>query len=247
MKKAILVASLLLPFCLTPLWAQKYEWLKKSAYDAGIPIPESVLGYEIGTYLTDHAQMVEYMRKLDQSSDRVQMFDYGVTYEGRNMVLLAISSPQNMAKIEQIRATIARLRDPRKTSPAEAARIARETPPIGWINFGTDGNETSAFECSMQLAYQLAAGSDPLTRKITDNVVVIINPCLSPDSHQWFADLGEGGDDTQEGEPDPPAAEHADRWLPCSTDGNRYLITSTRMPSPCRNSRPRRPPKPSHH
>ena len=45
------------------------------------------------------------------------------------------------------------MRDPRQGPPAEAARIARETPPIGWINFGTDGNETSAFECSMQLAY----------------------------------------------------------------------------------------------
>ena len=144
--------------------------------------------------------MVEYMRKLDQSSDRVQMFEYGVTYEGRRMYLLAISSPQNMAKLEQIRLAIARLRDPRTTSPAEAARIARETPPIGWINFGTDGNETSAFECSMQLAYQLAAGTDPLTRKITDNVVVIINPCLSPDSHQWFATWAKAVTTRREGE-----------------------------------------------
>ncbi len=227
MKKVILVAILLLPFCLTPLRAQKYEWLKKSSYDAGIPTPESVLGYEIGTYLTDHAQMVEYMRKLDQSSDRVKMFDYGVTYEGRNMVLLALSSPQNMVKLEQIRATIARLRDPRKTSPAEAARIARETPPIGWINFGTDGNETSAFECSMQLAYQLAAGNDPLTRKITDNVIVIINPCLSPDSHQWFATWAKAVTTRRKGNPDPQAAEHADEWF-ISTDGNHYLIDVNR-------------------
>src|SRR4030042_1667939 len=123
MKKTMLVAGLF--FCgITPLWAQKYEWLKKGAYDAAIPTPESVLGYEIGTYLT---------------------------------------------------------------APAEPARIAGEPPPIGWVNFGTDGNETSAFECSMQLAYQLVAGTDPLTRKLLDNVVVIINPRLTPDSHQWLA------------------------------------------------------------
>lgn len=227
MKKAILIAGLVLPFFMTPLWAQKFEWLKKGTYDAAIPTPESVLGYEIGTYLTDHAQMVEYMRKLDQSSDRVQMLEYGATYEGRRMYLLAISSPQNMAKLEQIRVTIARLRDPRKTSPAEVARIARETPPIGWINFGTDGNETSAFECSMQLAYQLAAGTDSLTRKITDNVVVIINPCLSPDSHQWFATWAKAVTTRRKGNPDPQAAEHADEWF-ISTDGNHYLIDVNR-------------------
>lgn len=31
-------------------------------------------------------------------------------------------------------------------------------------------------KCSMQLAYQLASGTDPLTKKIIENVVVIINP-----------------------------------------------------------------------
>jgi hypothetical protein len=86
------------------------------------------------------------------------------------MYILAISSPKNMQRLEEIRNTIARLRDPRETSRTEADNIANETPPIGWINFGTDGNETSAFECSMQLAYQLAAGTDPLTEKIMENV-----------------------------------------------------------------------------
>jgi hypothetical protein len=171
--------------------------------------------------------MVDYMRKLDQATDKVQMFEYGRTYEGRRMYIMAISSPQNMARLEEIRTAVARLRDPRKTAAAEAEKIAREIPAIGWINFGTDGNETSAFECSMQLAYQLAAGGDPLTRKILDNVVVIINPCLSPDSHQWFATWAKAVTTRKEGNPDPQAAEHASQWF-ISTDGNHYLIDVNR-------------------
>jgi hypothetical protein len=227
MKRPFLLACLIVVLGAAPIHAAKYAWLKQGTYDPAIPAPESILGYEIGSYLTDHGQMLEYMRKLDESTDRVRMFEYGASYEGRKMYLLAISSPGNMAKLEQIRSAVARLRDPRITTPAEAARIARETPPIGWINFGTDGNETSAFECSMQLAYQLAAGTDPLTRKILDNVVVILNPCLSPDSHQWFTTWAKAVTTRKRGNPDPQAAEHANEWF-ISTDGNHYLIDVNR-------------------
>jgi len=171
--------------------------------------------------------MVDYIHKLAASTDKVQVFKYGHTYERRNMYIIVISSPDNMKRLEEIRTTIKRLTDPRKISEAEARKIAIETPPIGWVNFGTDGNETSAFECSMQLAYQLAAGQDPLTQKILTNIVTIINPCLSPDSHQWFATWAKAVTVGKPGTPDPAAAEHSTAWF-CSTDGNHYLIDVNR-------------------
>lgn len=226
MKKLSFFLVILL-LCPVMLSAQKFEWLPEATYDPEIPTPESVLGYEIGTYLTDHLQMVDYIHKLAASTDKVQIFKYGHTYEGRNIYILAISSPENMKRLEEIRTTINRLTNPRKTGEAEAAKIAKETPPIGWINFGTDGNETSAFECAMQLAYQLAAGQDPLTQKILNNVIVIINPCLSPDSHQWFATWAKAVTVGKPGTPDPAAMEHRTPWF-CSSDGNHYLIDVNR-------------------
>ena len=226
MKKILLIVLATL-FASSLHSAVQYPWLKNGAYDPAIPAPEAVLGYEIGAYLTDHAEMVDYMRRLDQASDRARMFEYGQTYEGRRMYVLAISSPKNMGRLEEIRTTVARLKDSRQTSQAEADRIAKETPAIGWINFGTDGNETSAFECSMQLAYQLVAGADPLTQKILDQVVVIINPCLSPDSHQWFATWAKAVTTRKKGNPDPQAAEHQGEWF-ISTDGNHYFIDVNR-------------------
>ncbi len=219
---------LVILFCIPLLVsAEEYEWLRGGKYDPSIPTPKSVLSYEIGTYLTDHLQMVEYIHRLADSTEKVSVFEYGHTYEKRKMYILAISSPKNIERLEEIRTTIARLRDPRETSRTEADKIANETPPIGWINFGTDGNETSAFECSMQLAYQLAAGTDPLTEKIMENVVVIINPCLSPDSHQWFATWAKAMTIGKPGTPDPAAAEHRSEWF-VTTDGNHYLIDVNR-------------------
>jgi hypothetical protein len=207
--------------------AQKFEWLPGSTYDPSIPTPESVLGYEIGTYFTEHHQMVDYMHKLAASSDKVKIFKYGQTYERRGLYIVVIGSVQNMEKLEEIRQTVARLTDPRKTSDSEAAAIARDTPAIGWANFGTDGNENTATETSMQLAYQLTAGQDELTKKILDNVVVVINPCLSPDSLQryivWMKAVMVG----KNGTADPSASEHRRDWL-MDTNQNHFGIDVNR-------------------
>ncbi len=162
MKKLSIFLSILV-LCPLIISAQGFEWLRGGTYDSSIPTPESVLGFEIGTYLADHLQIVDYIHKLAGATDRVQVFKYGQTYQRRNLYILAISSPQNMQRLEEIRTTIERLTDPRKTTSSEAAKIAKETPPIGWANFGTDGNETATQSCGIQLAYQLAAGTDPLT------------------------------------------------------------------------------------
>jgi len=220
----IFVSILLLTTC---VFAQKFEWLPGSTYDPTIPTPESVLGYEVGTYFTEHYQMVDYMHRLASSSDKVQIFKYGQSDERRGLYIVVIGSLQNMQRVENIRQTITRLTDPRKTNDSEASAIAKETPAIGWANFGTDGNENTAMEASMQLAYQLVAGQDPLTKKILDNVVVIINPCLSPDSLQryivWMKAVKVG----KNGSADPAASEHRGDWL-MDTNQNHFGIDVNR-------------------
>jgi hypothetical protein len=225
-KNLIIFTSILLLLTVS-VFAQKFEWLPGSTYDSSIPNPESVLGYEIGTYITEHHQMVEYMHMLAASTDKVQIFKYGQSYERRNLYIVVIGSPQNMQRLEEIRKTIERLTDPRDTSVAEAAAIAKETPAIGWANFGTDGNENTALETSMQLAYQLAAGQDALTKKILDNVVVVINPCLSPDSLQRYAVWMKAVMVGKKGTADPAASEHRRDWL-MDTNQNHFGIDVNR-------------------
>ena len=80
-KNLIIFVSILL--LTTGVFAQKFEWLPGSTYDPSIPTPVSVLGYEIGTYITEHHQMVKYMNRLAASSDKVQIVKYGQSYERR--------------------------------------------------------------------------------------------------------------------------------------------------------------------
>ncbi|GAB4251884.1 MAG: M14 family zinc carboxypeptidase [Acidobacteriota bacterium] len=229
LKKAIL-SVFLFGVTLGPAAAQEAAsktWWPGGTYLADLPSPRQFLGYELGTYLTDHEAMVAYIHRLAEASPRVRIEKFGASVERRDMYLLFISTPENLARLEEIRAGVARLADPRTTSPQEAEEIGGRIPPVAWMNFANDGGETAAFEAGMLLAWQLAAGTDPVTEKILRNTVVIINPAANPDSHQRFVTWMKASTIGRDGTADPNAAEHHVPWL-LSSDGNHYLIDSNR-------------------
>ena len=92
------------------------------------------------------------------------------------------------------------------------------------MNFANDGNESAAFECAIQLAYHLAAGTDPTVQRILDEVVTIIYPAHNPESHSrhvtWMKAVATG-------DPDPAAREHRGDWL-MDTNDNHYQIDLNR-------------------
>ena len=79
---------LLLLVSAAPAPAQPAEWWPGSSYDARIPTPKSVLGYEIGEYWTEHEAMTDYMRRLENASQRVKVFSLGRTNEKRELLLV---------------------------------------------------------------------------------------------------------------------------------------------------------------
>ncbi|MBP1635552.1 MAG: deacylase/carboxypeptidase superfamily protein, partial [Acidobacteria bacterium] len=204
--------------------AQERAWWPGARYDPAVPTPKSFLGYEAGDDYTEHPAMLAYMRRLAEASPRVRVISVGRSYEGRELILLAVSSPANIARLEEIRLAHQRLRDPRATTEAQAGAIAKATPAIAWMNFANDGNETAAFEAAIQLAYHLAAGTDPAVTRVLDQVVTIIYPAHNPESHSrhvaWMKAVAMG-------DPDPAAREHRGDWL-MDTNDNHYHIDMNR-------------------
>jgi hypothetical protein len=200
------------------------EWWPATAYDPKIPTPRSALGYDIGEYLTEHEQMTAYLRGLEAASSRVKVFSVGRSNERRELLLVAISDPQNIQRLEEIRTTVARLRDPRTLTQGQARDIAGATPAIAWMNFANDGNESAAFEAGIQLAYHLAAGTDPTVQKILKEVVTIIYPAHNPESHSrhvaWMKASAMGN-------PEPAAQEHRGDWR-MDSNNNHYQIDLNR-------------------
>ena len=207
-----------------PMLAQEEPWFPGSTYDARVPAPKSVLGYEIGEDYTEHLHMTEYMRRLEAATGRVKVFRVGESNERRELLLVAVSDPGNIQKLEQYRLAVEDLRDPRKTAETRAREIAANTPAFAWMNFANDGNESAAFETGIILAYHLAAAQDPVTSKILKGVVTLIYPAHNPESHSrhvaWMKASATGN-------PDPAAQEHRGDWR-MDTNNNHYQIDLNR-------------------
>ena len=97
------ILSLILFFLSIQLTAQDYFFGDQKPFDAKIPSPEAFLGYKIGDQHTRHDQMVAYFYKLAEVSDRAEIEVYGYTHERRKLVMLRVSSPENLKNIDNIK------------------------------------------------------------------------------------------------------------------------------------------------
>src|SRR5437773_215876 len=69
----------------------------------GIPAPEEVLGFRPGDdrKLASWKSIVEYFRRLDAASDRVQFTELGKTTMGAPFVMATISAPENLKRLAE--------------------------------------------------------------------------------------------------------------------------------------------------
>ncbi|MGI8640584.1 MAG: M14 family zinc carboxypeptidase, partial [Pyrinomonadaceae bacterium] len=157
-----------------PQSEEKFDFYTRGAYRAEVPRPQTILRYDVGDFHTTYAQMEKVIESIAKAApDRVKIYDIGETNEHRMMHIVAISSPENIARIDQIKANNARLTDSRTTSATEANQITQTNPAIAWMAYTIHGNESASFETMMQVVYQLAASNEPQTLEILNNTVTL--------------------------------------------------------------------------
>src|SRR6266403_2600571 len=104
---------------------------------SNIPPPKAVLGDVAGApgKLPYAEDVYKYMRMLEKVSPRVKVFSIGTTEEGREMIAVAVSSAENLRNLEENRARLAKLADPRtiKLDDAEADKLVAEAVPVYYI------------------------------------------------------------------------------------------------------------------
>jgi hypothetical protein len=194
--------------------------------EAQIPTPESVLGYEIGDWVTDYHGMESYLSALADASPRVIYDSYGTDYEHRTLRYVVVSSAENIQNLDVIRRASARLADPRGLDAAATAALIEETPLVVWLNYSTDGNETAGLESALMMAHHLAASDDETIERLLDEAVIVITPIMNPSSHERWAGWSNSFA-AKEGNPDPRAMEHNPPWG-VLTNNNHYLVDLNR-------------------
>ena len=84
------------------------------------------------------------MEAVAAASDRVSLGTYGKTNEGRDLLLLTITSPANHARIAEIQSNMARLADPRGADQADSGRGSSRKALL------LPGSRTACTEVSLQ-------------------------------------------------------------------------------------------------
>ncbi|MFE9863940.1 M14 family zinc carboxypeptidase [Streptomyces sp. NPDC005506] len=148
-----------------------------------IPTPAEYFGTAIGTegFLAQWDKMVPYFQLIGARSDRMHFEEIGKTTRGYPYVLLTISSPKNLANLDKLVATNARLADPRGLSEADAKKLATEGKPFYYVQAGIHSTEVGNSQAAIEWAYRLATEKSDYIEKILDNLVILLQPCQNPD------------------------------------------------------------------
>lgn len=225
MRLPLIIAAALL--ATTASAQDDFVYWPNADYDPAIPTVESVLGYAPGERITWHKDARRYFEALASSQpERVSLHRYATSWEGRELFYVVITSPENMARIDDIKHGMQSLRNADVTSRAEAAAIIASAPAVTWLAYSIHGNEISSTDAAMLTAYHLlASNGDSRVSDILRDTVVVIDPVQNPDGRDRFIH----GFEMSQGliaDSDRLAAEHDEPWPGGRT--NHYLFDLNR-------------------
>jgi hypothetical protein len=158
-----------------------------------VPTPKEVLGDIAGApgRLPYSREVYQYLRMVEKASPRVKVYSIGRTEEGREMIAVAVSSEANLAALEENRARLARLADPRtiRLDDAEADRLVDRSVPVYYITGAIHSPETGSPTALMELVYRLAVDESPYIQKIRSRIVTLITPIVEVDGRDRHVDV----------------------------------------------------------
>lgn len=180
---------LLLPFlliCNAPALAQSLTlsdiFDSPPIVNASIPKPEEVTGVRVGERHWYHYEIVNYLDALAEASPRmVALGEHARSYGGRPLVSYALSTSENLARLDEIKRARSAIIDP------EADVDLTTQPAVLHMMYSIHGNEPSGANATPLVAYYLNAVLDDALLAQLEDVVIIFNPMLNPDGLDRFA------------------------------------------------------------
>ncbi len=163
--------------------ADDYFLPKNISYNKNIPTPKQHFGYQIGDWHVPYYQLIDYLKKVDEHSERISMVQYGQTHENKPLYLLTITNSNNHSKIDQIKTEHKKLIDPLKSASVNTKTM----PLVTWMGYSVHGNEASGTNAVPLVVYYLAAAEGTEIEKLLAETIILIDPRINPDGGERFA------------------------------------------------------------
>ena len=158
-----------------------------------ITTPEEFFGFRLGSdkKMARWDKMVEYYQLLaKEAPDRMRVINMGPTTMGNPFLCLIISSPANMAKLEQLREINQKIVDPRERNEQEIKALVAQGKAVVVQSMSLHATEIGGSQMAPELVYDQIARQDEEAKRILDNVVSIIVPSFNPDGEiivtDWY-------------------------------------------------------------
>ena len=155
-----------------------------------IPSPEEFFGFQMGTdrKLARWDKLVEYYELLGRQSARLEVVHMGPTTLGNPFLALFISSPNNLAHLEELRQINVRLNDPRGVSEENIEQAIANGKAVVVQSMGLHSSEVGSSQMAAELIYELVTRTDPEMLRILDETVAVMIPCFNPDGEIMVTD-----------------------------------------------------------
>tara|TARA_Y100001949_G_scaffold171863_1_gene174972 strand:- start:3270 stop:5753 length:2484 start_codon:yes stop_codon:yes gene_type:complete len=133
-------------------------------------------------------KLVEYYELLGRQSARLEVVHMGPTTLGNPFLALFISSPDNLAHLEDLRQMNATLSDPRGASEQDIERAIADGKAVIVQSMGLHSSEVGASQMAAELMYDLVTRTDDEITRILDETIAIMIPCFNPDGEIMIVD-----------------------------------------------------------
>jgi hypothetical protein len=129
------------------------------------------------------------MKLAAAGSDRVRYRELGRTNHDNPLIALEISSSDTLKNLDRYKQLERKLYFQNGVpAPRERDEIFRQGKVVVLITCSVHATEIGATQMALELVHQLATDDSPATKKILDNVIVVLVPSLNPDGHKMVTD-----------------------------------------------------------
>ena len=152
--------------------------------------PEDFFGFRMGTdrKLARWDKIVEYFYQLEKESDRLKVFDMGPSSEGHPFLILLITSPENLSRLDQLQEFNKKISDPRGLPAEEIERCISEGKAVVFQSMSLHASEVGGTQMTPELSYDLLSRDDADTKRILENVLFFMIPSFNPDGQVMITD-----------------------------------------------------------
>ncbi len=157
-------------------------FVSSGLFASSITPPRDFFGFQPGTdrKLMDYEQLIGYLTKLDQESDRVLLVDAGNSPMGKEMKICFLSTPENLRRLAELQDINRRLALKPMTDD-ELTRLMEPARVFVMLTLSMHSTEVAPSQAFPLVAWQVADETDAELNRALENVVLMVIPCHNPD------------------------------------------------------------------